>query len=124
MEGNVWILCILWGFFLFRKTCLHAQNCSSTTGGHGPLNNLKSVHHMISEAFEVYAKNALVLENKQTDFHVNQHDNKLSLKFFSFILVPAVLSMNRGTLLPPGKSKPMVDSMKPIVGKITGKLLF
>lgn len=79
---------------------------------------------MISKAFEVYAKNALVLENKQTDFHVNQHDNKLSLKFFSFILVPAVLSMNRGTLLPPGKSKPMVDPVKPIVGKITGKLLF
>lgn len=41
-------------------------------GGQGPLNNLKSVYHMINvyhmvfKAFEVYAKNALVLENKQT----------------------------------------------------------
>lgn len=58
------------GFFLFRKTSLHAQNCSSILGGQGPLNDLKSVYHMISKAFEVYAKNALVLENKKT-FHVN-----------------------------------------------------
>lgn len=124
MEGNVWILCILWGFFFCSGKHAFTHRTVAQPLSHGPLNNLKSVYHMISEAFEVYAKNALVLENKQTDFHVNQHDNKLSLKFFSFILVPAVLSMNRGTLLPPGKSKPMVDSMKPIVGKITGKLLF
>lgn len=116
-------------FFLFSKTTLYAQNCSSTTGDRGPLNNLKSVYHIIdayhviSKAFEVYAKNSSS-SGKQTNFHVNRRDNELSLKFFSFLLVLAGLSMNSGTLMPPDKSKPVVDSMKLIVGKTTGKLLF
>lgn len=66
------------GFFAFCgllfcsvKQPFIVQNCSSTMGGRGPLNNLKSVyhmidvHHMISKPFEVYAKNTLVLESKQ-----------------------------------------------------------